>query len=256
MDLYRDVTLLITHFNRTTSLERLLLSFQRLDMVFAEVIVSDDASNTPHLQHLQELQMVYHFRIVTAERNGGLAANINRGQRAVTTPYILYVQEDFEVTRLFKTTMPEALALMEQDKGLDLVRFFAHYRYPYLRPYSGDFEKVAIPLLALDYTKIYSYSDTPHLKRVGFEKKFGAYREDLKADRMEYRMCVSFIVNKGRCVITKHYASLFIHNNLATEPSTATRPPRQSSKDFLIQIIRFWYRQLKYNWDLLVTRRR
>lgn len=256
MDLLKDVTLLITHYNRSTSLERLLLSVQKLDMGFGEVIVSDDASDAPHLQHLQELRAVYGFRIITADRNGGLGANINKGQRAVGTPYILYVQEDFEITPLFKKTMPEALELLEADKGLDLVRFFAHFRYPYLKPYSGDFEEVFIPALAWDYNKIYSYADTPHLKRATFEKKFGAYREDLKADRMEYRMCISFLVNKGRCVITKHYASLFIHENLVSEPSTATRPPRQRSKEFIIQIIRFCYRQLKYNWDLLVTPQR
>lgn len=255
MDFYRDVTLLITHYNRTTSLERLLLCIQRLDIGFGAVIVSDDASDAVHLQHLCELQAAYSFRLITADRNGGLPANINRGQRAVTTPYILYVQEDFEITPFFKEAMPEALSLMERDKGLDLVRFFAHFRYPYLKPYHGDFEEVSIPPLAPDYNKIYSYSDTPHLKRATFEKKFGAYREDLKADRMEYRMCISFIVNGGRCVITKHYASLFLHENLATEPSTAIRPARQRSKDFLIQIVRFWYRQLKYNRDLLVTPR-
>lgn len=253
MDGLKDVTLLITHYNRSTSLERLLLSVQKLELFFAEVIVSDDASDAPHLQHLLELQTVHSFTIVAADKNGGLGANMNKGQRAVTTPYILYVQEDFEITPFFKEVLPQALTLMEQDKGLDLVRFFAHFRYPYLKPYSGDFEEVSIPGLALDYHKIYSYADTPHLKRATFEKKFGAYREDLKADRMEYRMCLSFLANKGRCVITKHYASLFLHENFADEPSTTTRPLRQSSKEFFIQIIRFWYRQVKYNCDLLFT---
>lgn len=253
---YKDVTLLITHYNRTNSLERLLISVQKLDVVFAEVIVSDDASDEAHLLLLKELQSVYHFTIITAEKNGGLAANINKGQRAVTSAYILYVQEDFEITPFFKSVLPEAVSLMEADKGLDLVRFFAHFRYPYLEPYQGDFEEVSIPGLALDYTKIYAYSDTPHLKRVSFEKKFGAYREDLVADRMEYRMCLSFIANKGRCIINRHYASLFIHENLSVEPSTAKRPFRQSSKDFLIQIARFWYRQIRYNWDLFTTPKR
>lgn len=256
MTRYKEITLLITHYNRTVSLERLLLSIEKLDIAFAEIIVSDDGSDAAHLLYLKQLQEMYKFNLVTSEKNKGLAANINKGQRAASTPYVLYVQEDFEITPLFKTVLPESLAMMKTDKDLDLVRFFAHFRYPYLQPYVGDFEEVAIPALAFDYNKIYAYSDTPHLRRASFEQKFGAYREDLRADRMEYRMCISFIVNKGRCVINRHYASLFMHENLSLEPSTATRPFRQSSKEFVIRVMRYWYRQLKYNWDLLVTPKR
>ena len=256
MDWYKDVTLLITHYNRTVSLERLLRSFQKLEISFAATVVADDGSNASQLQQLTALQQKYGFQLVTAEKNSGLAANINRGQKAAATRYILYVQEDFEANALFKKTLPEAMMAMERDKGLDLVRFFAHFRYPYLIPYTDEFEEVAIPSFATDYNKIYAYSDTPHLKRASFTDRFGLYREDLAADRMEYRMCVSFIVNKGRCLLSTDYAKLFTHTNISGEPSTTRRPPRQTSKALHIRIARFCYRQLRYNLDLLTTRRK
>ncbi|BAV08358.1 hypothetical protein FLA_4394 [Filimonas lacunae] len=250
---YKNITLLITHYNRTVSLERLLHSIQQLNIFFAEIIVSDDGSDTGHIRLLHALQQKYPFRLITTAKNQGLGANINKGQRAVVTPYILYVQEDFEIAPLFITTLKEAYDIMETDTGLDLVRFFAHFRYPYLKPYNNNFEEVAIPALATDYNKIYSYSDTPHLRRATFEQKFGPYREDLASDRMEYRMCISFIVNGGRCIISNYFSSLFIHDNLAVEPSTAVRPPRQRSRAMIIAVARFWFRQLRYNWDLIRT---
>lgn len=256
MALHKEITLLITHYNRTTSLERLFASLKKLDLHFGEIIVSDDGSETEQIDRLEELQQKFGFRLLKAVQNAGLGANINKGQRAVTTPYILYVQEDFEIDAKFLPILTESLAIMKKDEGLDLVRFFAHFRYPYLKPYNGGFEEVAIPSLATDYHKIYAYSDTPHLKRATFEQKFGAYREDIGSDRMEYRMCISFIVNHGRCIISKHFKTLFLHDNLVAEPSTAIRPPRQHSKAVLIAIARFWFRQLRYNWDLLITPKR
>lgn len=250
---YKNVTLLITHYNRPHSLERLLQSLQQAGIGFGAIIVSDDASESAHFKELQVLQAIYHFIIVPGIVNQGLGYNLNKGQRQVTTPYVLYIQEDFEFTPLFITELPEALALLQKDTGLDMVRFFAHFRYPYLVPYSTDFEEVAIPLLATNYNKIYAYSDTPHLRRAGFEQKFGSYREGINADRTEYHMCLSFIKNKGRCVISKHYAGLFRHQNLAEEPSTIHRPGRQFDNSFPLRTIRYFYRQLRYNFDLLTT---
>lgn len=253
MLIYKDVTLLITHYNRPCSLDRLLHSLQKAGISFEEIIVSDDASQQPCYRQLLTLQSKYNFTIVPGSINKGLGHNLNKGQQAVKTPLVLYIQEDFEFTPLFIEELPEAIRIMQQDKTLDMVRFFAHSRYPYLKPYSTEYEEVAIPILALDYHKIYAYSDTPHLRRSSFQKKFGPYREGINADRTEYRMCVSFIRNGGRCIISKHYARLFTHQNIPDEPSTIHRPGRQFSNDFFIRTVRYWYRQLRYNFDLWTT---
>ena len=43
------VTLLITHYNRSNSLERLLNAFKALDVIFGDIIVSDDSSKEVHI---------------------------------------------------------------------------------------------------------------------------------------------------------------------------------------------------------------
>ena len=62
---YDNVTLLVTHYNRSGSLERLLTRIKDLEMEFAEIVVSDDASSSEHLQKLMELQNVFHFKLIT-----------------------------------------------------------------------------------------------------------------------------------------------------------------------------------------------
>jgi glycosyltransferase involved in cell wall biosynthesis len=253
MDWYKDVTLLITHYNRATSLERLLASFKELQIAFAKIIVSDDASTAWHQEKLKALEKDYGLDIVWAAHNQGLGANLNKGIRRVGTEYILYIQEDFQIDPLFKTVLADSVKIMEEDKGLDLIRYFAHFRYPYLKPYKDEFEETAIPFFAKDFHKIYAYSDTPHLKRRSFKDKFGEYREDLSSDQTEYRMCISFIVNEGRCLINKHFKTLFTHENLPEEPSTVHRRRYQHSSAFLLRIARYWYRQVKYNFDIWST---
>src|SRR5690554_1095320 len=93
---FEDVTLLITHYNRSRSLERLLRAFQDLGFQFGGIVVSDDGSRPEHLERLHLLKEAFNFNLVTTPKNRGLGNNINKGQDAVTTPYTLYVQEDFE----------------------------------------------------------------------------------------------------------------------------------------------------------------
>jgi len=253
MNRFPGITLLITHYNRSSSLKRLLEVFTELDITFGGIVVSDDSSNKVHLNELNRLKKDYDFTLVTAEQNRGLGNNINKGQRAVTTPYTLYVQEDFEPQENFIQILKESQDLMEQDGELDLIRYFAHFRYPYLKPYKGDYEQVSIPLMATDYNKIYAYSDTPHLRRSSFCRKFGWYAEDINSDRMEYRMCISFVKKKGKCIIHNDFHSIFKHVNTEDEPSTLIRPAYQHSTGVFISTARYIYRQIRYNLDLILT---
>jgi hypothetical protein len=47
---------------------------------------------------------------------------------------------------------------------------------------------------------------------------------------------------------------LFTQENTDQEPSTMTRKSWTTSKNPIISIIRYGYRQLRYNYDLLLTR--
>src|SRR5690349_8284605 len=93
---FQDVTLLITHYNRSSSLERLLKTFRNFNCKFDEIVVSDDASKPQHQEKLKWLASEFNFRLILASTNKGFPNNMNKGQDAVKTTYTLYVQEDFE----------------------------------------------------------------------------------------------------------------------------------------------------------------
>ncbi len=131
---FPDVTLLVTHYNRSASLERLLAAFEQLDCRFENIVVSDDGSRPGHLEHLRSLQAQYAFNLVTTPVNKGLGNNINKGQDAVTTPYTLYVQEDFVPQDIFPRVFSDAMELIREKPDLDVIRFYAYFVYPYLTP--------------------------------------------------------------------------------------------------------------------------
>lgn len=248
---FPEVTLLVTHYNRSQSLENLLRSCQRLQLTFGDIVVSDDGSRPEHLAYMHQLQTEFTFRLITTPVNRGLGNNINKGQDAVQTPYTLYVQEDFEPAAAFPTHFQTALKALKTDQTLDIVRFYAYLRYPYLKPWDSHFSEMQIPAWATDYRKIYYYSDHPHLRRSSFFTKFGRYAEGIHPDKTEYRMCVSFIQHKGRGLFYNDYQHLFYQKNSEDEPSTIQRKAWTVSNNALLSLVRDAYKQLKYNFDIL-----
>jgi glycosyltransferase involved in cell wall biosynthesis len=248
--LFENVSLLITHYNRSNSLERLLRTFRELNISFHEIIVSDDSSKPEHLEHIKALENEYVFRLVGTEKNKGLGNNINKGQVVVKSPYTLYVQEDFVPLHDFALHFDDALRFMEEDQKLDIVRLYAYSAYPNLKPYKKGFSELIYKPWHLDKNKVYFYSDHPHLRRSTFFDKFGQYQEGLKVDRTEYAMCAAFIQNKGAGLFFDKYSTLFRQENSAVEPSTVVRDNWKQSNNLFISSLRWMYRQIKYNYDL------
>ncbi|GAB3541999.1 glycosyltransferase family 2 protein [Spirosoma fluminis] len=247
---FDNVSLLITHYNRSHSLQRLLAALSQLACSFAAIVVSDDGSKPEHQEALVRLQNEYGFSLVTTPKNRGLGHNMNKGQDAVTTPYTLYVQEDFVPKSSFPKQLKKSLGFMDEDKTLDIVRFYAYYAYPYLKPFTAEYAEMHVPRWALNYTKIYVYSDHPHLRRSSFLTKFGRYAEGLHGDRTEYKMCISFIQRGGRGLFFTDFKSLFSQENDAVEPSTVQRTEWTQSNNPFIAAARYVYRQLRYNYDI------
>lgn len=250
MQHFKDVTLLITHYNRSSSLERLLKSCSDLEYAFDDIVVSDDGSKSEHLSRLGELQQQYPFRLITTPQNRGLGNNINKGQDAVTTPYTLYVQEDFIPYPVFGGHFQDALDMIRAEDDIDIIRFYSYIKYPYLKPYKKGFSEMIIKRTGWDYLKIYFYSDHPHLRRSSFLQKFGRYNEHLSGDKTEYQMCVSVFQKASRGLFFDDYKGLFEQYNPASEPSTMTRANWTQSRNPVIAFVRDVYRQLKYNYDI------
>lgn len=249
---FKEVTLLITHYNRSLSLENLLKAFKRLKCSFEDIVVSDDASKPEHLERIRLLQKDFSFRLITSPDNGGLGHNLNKGQDAVQTPYTLYIQEDFEPQDEFPSKLKYSLEEMNKRQDIDIVRYYSYLKYPYLKPYEEGFSEMYIYPFARNYKKIYYYSDHPHLRRSSFFQKFGRYSEGIIGDKCEYKMCISFIRNNGKGLFYNDFQSLFHQKNSSEEPSTmtTTRNKWSQSKNLFIFYAREIYRQVKYNYDL------
>lgn len=253
---FPEVTLLITHYNRSTSLERLLKSLADLNCTFAEIVVSDDGSQPIHRKALSDLRDTFKYKLVSAETNHGLGNNLNKGQRAVSSKLTLYVQEDFVPTSLFPDNFENAVSLMKENAKLDIIRFYAYYAYPYLKEFKFGYSEMMIEPLQLNYKKIYAYSDHPHLRRSTFLTRFGDYCEGIKGDRTEYRMCVSFIQKKGKGLFYNNFSDLFTQINSDIEPSTMSRSNLSQSTGLVISLVRDIYRQMKYNFDILFLKQK
>jgi len=254
---FDDVTLLITHYNRSRSLGRLLAAFRRLDCRFGDIVVSDDGSRPEHLAQVQALQEEYGFRLVTTQVNKGLGNNINKGQDAVTTPYTLYVQEDFEPSGIFPGHFADALQFMEESRDLDIVRLYAYFPYPAMKPRGKGFSGMIYRWWNMNHIKVYMYSDHPHLRRSSFFEKFGRYREGIPPDATEYSMAVAFLQHKGKGLFYNDFTTLFYQKNEADEPSTIGRADWRQSRNPLVLLLRevyLKYRLLKVSWDIKFKR--
>ena len=244
---FDEITLLITHYNRSGSLERLLQTFANQHIRFGDTVVSDDGSKPEHMERLKALQPFYNFRLITTPVNKGLGNNINKGQDAVNTLYTLYVQEDFEPKDAFLSHFIDAFDIMTTDHGLDIVRFYGYFKYPYLKTYAKGFSEMIFKpgFFANNHLKFYVYSDHPHLRRSNFLEKFGRYPEGIKGDLTEYGMALSFIQKKGRGLFFDRFNDLFYQKNSADEPSTMGRGSWRESKNSAALAVRAVYLQLK-----------
>jgi glycosyltransferase involved in cell wall biosynthesis len=245
---FPDITLLITHYNRSNSLERLLEGFEKLHCSFGNIVVSDDASEAVHIEKIESLKGRFNLQLIRSEKNKGLGNNINKGQDAVKTSYTLYIQEDFIPLPLFPEKLVLALEYMNTMPDIDIARFYSYRKYPYLKPLANGFSFMLFSPVSRGYEKFYYYSDHPHLRRSGFPGKFGRYDEGLKSDVTEYRMMLSFLRNKGKGIYFDRYQSLFEHVNEAGEPSTVKRSTLRQTNTVLIRNIRHIYRYIKFNY--------
>ncbi len=254
---FPEVSLLITHYNRSQSLERLLQAFENQQFIFGEIVVSDDDSKPEHQLKLKQLQTNFRFKLIKTTQNKGLGNNINKGQDAATKLFTLYVQEDFVPIPGFATHLQDALQLMEDEPKFDIARFYAYFVYPNLKPFQKGFSEMIYSPWTINHLKFYYYSDHPHLRRSSFFKKFGRYPEGIKGDLTEYQMAISFIKNKGKGLFYNQFDTLFDQCNSSAEPSTMVRADWRQNKNLMVLMARavyLKYKLVKGHLDLLLAK--
>ena len=248
---FPEVTLLITHYNRFQSLKRLLTVFREINCNFGDIVVSDDGSKPEQLEQVLALAKEFSFRAITTPKNRGLGNNINKGQDAVNTPLTLYIQEDFVPSADFGKHFQQAVDLMKSRSEIDVVRFYAYFKYPYLRNSVNGFSEMYFNIFLPGYKKFYYYSDHPHLRRSNFFQKFGRYIEGSSGDFTEYSMMLSFLQKKGKALFYEDFENLLAQQNSSDEPSTMKRNFWRESKNPAVFMLREAYRYTKFNYDLV-----
>lgn len=244
---FKDVTLLITHYNRSKSLERLLASLAKLNCTFEDTVVSDDASRPEEIAKVLDLQKQYNFRLVTTPRNRGYGNCINKGQDAITTPYTIYLQEDFVPFDAFPAHFKDAMDILNTDKSIDYIRFWAIGEMNIdKKPYGKGFSEMVYRFWNMSHKKFYQFSDTPNVRRSNFVEKFGRYREGIHGDMTDYYMAISFLHHKGKGLFYDAYDTLFSHDDV--EEGSRIRPLinwRQRTNPIIL-FMRFFF--LRYKW--------
>lgn len=252
---FSDISLLVTHYNRSLSLERLLKTLEDQKISFNEIVVSDDCSKIEHQKNLEEYVKRYGITLVTTPVNKGLANNLNKGQRAVKSPLTLYIQEDFVPTERFLQTLKDGHSLIVEDPTIDIVRFYAYRKYPFLKPLKHGFSEMKFRFWYPNAFQFNCYSDHPHLRRTSFIEKFGPYDEKIKLERAEFKMAISFLQHKGKAVIIDDIQGILIQANSSQEPSQVKRRKFrvviQRSESFPFGIVRFFYRNIKFRLQYL-----
>ena len=240
---FPDVTLLITHYNRSLSLLTLLQSFKVLEISFGEIIVSDDGSTIDHLKEIKKSQTEFGFRLIESPINKGLGNNINKGQDVVKTSFTLYVQEDFVVKDEFPSVFTDAVEILKSHSEIDIIRFYAYFKFPYTQKFGKGFSEMKFKVMPWfsDHLKFYLYSDHPHLRRSDLFQKFGRYPENLKGDDTEFTMALSFLKNKGRGLLYDHFTKVFDQVNTSIEPSTMKRSDWKQKNNLFILLLRRMY---------------
>lgn len=256
MKTFPKVSLLITHYNRSSSLERLLKSFQDLECQFGDIVVSDDGSRPEHIEHVLQLKEEYNFTLVTTPKNKGLGNNLNKGQDAVKTPYTLYVQEDFIPEPIFPDNLVKSVGFLDEMPELDMVRYYAYFSYPYLVPFKDGYSKMVFKWWYPGYTKFFYYSDHPHLRRSNFFERFGRYKEGIKGDETEFKMGLSVLKHDGRALFYNEFNKMFLQANSSDEPSTMDRAKWRTSENPIFLTLRWFYRRFRWyknSVELLLT---
>lgn len=250
----KGVTLLITHYNRSRSLERLLQAFADLNCSFEDIVVSDDCSKPEHIDYIEQLHSRFIFRLITTPKNGGLGNNINKGQDAVKTPYTLYVQEDFIPLAEFPVHFQNGFALMEENRDIDTVRFYSYLPYPNTKPNKYGFSEMIFRPWSSDLSRFPLYSDHPHLRRSNFLEKFGRYAEGKNPEKAEFDMMISFLQKKGKGLLFDQYKLVFDQINTSSEPSTMTgnrdKKSYRWSNNFFVSSAFYLYRFFLFNYSL------
>lgn len=201
---FPDVTILICTYNRYDLIKRTMTALSEKLIYPREhlrVVVADDSSPGAYLSRLKRLSLFRDFNteFVTTPVNSGWGANVNNGLRACTTPYVFFIEDDYELMK--DLDLRVGVALLETKTHLGMVRYRGtagmHYVFHQFEASVGDYlpgwreayglpEKLTYLHIDGNNPSLYIYSHGAHLKRhPQFHDFYGYYPEGLRLGETE-----------------------------------------------------------------------
>lgn len=191
------ISFLITHYNRSHDLLLCLNAIRSLDLSNYEIVVCDDASQLKHLEIIQQYPI---DQLLLAKKNGGLAANINRGLRACRGQYIIYCQEDFMLSSKLTTILPECMNLLKSQK-VDMIRLMAYFEFKKVIQITSEINLIPKFSIQNFLYNTFQYSDHPFITTKSFFDQFGYYLEDTSGDYGETEFAIRIFKSKAKIAI-------------------------------------------------------
>ncbi|MEP5253962.1 MAG: glycosyltransferase family 2 protein [Winogradskyella arenosi] len=211
------LSILITHYNRSEALQQCVTAAHNVSWPMPyEVVVSDDGSNR---QHVNAIKQIPKIKLVLAESNQGLAANINKGIQACTGTYLLYCQEDFLIKKEIECILPELFSLLD-NKSLDMIRLRANYQFPKLN--ALEKHVYSIPKFSFKnfYYNAFQYSDNLFMTTPDFFIKNKLYLEHTSGDYGETEYAIRIFKSDSKIGITQPYYSQDVEGSISTMRET------------------------------------
>jgi glycosyltransferase involved in cell wall biosynthesis len=178
-----NITVLINTFRRSRELARAIHCLRAYLLYPAdklEWVIADDCSGADYDASFQTIietfdGMSHKPRILTTPVNSGWGTSANNAIRAIYTPYIFHLDDDFMLKDYLDLT--EGVSLLETTPSIGMVRYAAMAngeRYNY-RQYITDSSLYFI--LDKSSPSLYLYSQTPRLYGQRWFTRYGFFPE-------------------------------------------------------------------------------
>lgn len=246
-----NISFLITHYNRPNELFKCIQAIKELKLPNTEIVVSDDCSSGEVLNTI----MAFPFdKLIKANENQGLAANINKGLKSCSGIYVIYCQEDFVLHQGLDQVLPECLQLLENKKA-DMVRLTAYFQFKHLKSLSAH--TALIPKFSFRnfLHNFYRYSDHPFIVKKGFFDTYGYYLEHTSGRYGETEYAIRMCNSKVKIAILKTYVASVIDgatSMLASEDMAFSK--KISGSKWLLKYLRAF--RLYFEWLCYFKNRR
>ena len=178
----KKISVLIFTYNRTGYLAECLYRFLtkcQFPREQMEILVSDDGSDSKHLNSLIQVCDMFNVDKLYCWNHGGQGASNNNAIRIAQGEYILHLQNDFGMLNDDVNCIQKCVDILDNDPQVACVGLFDLLIYPQNQriPYVVKTPNGPIRLLWLKPPNKYVYSDGPHIKRTSFHHEFGWYLE-------------------------------------------------------------------------------